>query len=126
MFFIGIFGVEMKEKEIKDIQNKICKICGSMTALRLFKTYSYFHIFFIPLFKWNIKYYVISRCCNTMFEIPEEIGKALEGGRDIPLSDEDMRPVYPDGRDNYVICPECRRPIDNNFSYCPYCGARLK
>ena len=126
MFFIGIFGVEMKEKEIRDIQNIICKACGAMTSFRLFKTYSYFHIFFIPLFKWNIKYYVISRCCNTMFEIPKEIGEALEGGRNTPLNDEDMKPVYSEEKGNYVICPECKRPVDNNFSYCPYCGARLR
>ena len=126
MFFIGIFGIEMKEKEIRDIQNKICKLCGAMTSFRLFKTYSYFQIFFIPLFKWNIRYYVISRCCNTMFEIPKEVGEALEGGRDIPLKDEDMKPVFTEGREDYIICPKCKKPVDNNFSFCPYCGTRLR
>lgn len=124
LFFIGIFGMETKEKEIRDIQNVICKACGQMTSYRLVKTYNYFHIFFIPLFKWGKKYYLISRCCNSMFEIPVELGEALEGGRDVPVRDEDLTPIHHGY--SLIICPSCRRHVDPEYSYCPYCGTRIR
>ncbi|SKA91246.1 zinc-ribbon family protein [Caloramator quimbayensis] len=124
MFFIGIFGIETKQEEIKDIQNVICKACGAMTSFRLIKTYNVFHFFFIPIIKWSKKYYIISRCCNRPFEIPIEKGEEIERGRDIPLNDEDLRPLY--NNYDYNICPNCKNEVDNNFIYCPYCGNKLR
>lgn len=126
MFFIGIFGIETKQKEIRDVQNMICKACGSMTSLRLIKTYNYFHFFFIPLFRWGTRYFLISRCCNAMFEISKELGAELEGGRDVPLGDDDLRPVYGNYGCDYLTCPGCRKPVDESFMYCPYCGTKIK
>jgi hypothetical protein len=40
MFFIGIFGVETKSKEIKDINNITCKQCGRFGVYMLVKKYS--------------------------------------------------------------------------------------
>jgi hypothetical protein len=128
LFFFGIFGVDTKEYEIRDIQNVICKSCGSMTSYRLIKTYSRFHFFFIPLFKWSEKYYLISRCCNSVFEIPVELGKEFEGGSNVSINDNDLSPVYNDYIYGYggVTCPSCHAVLEHNFSYCPYCGTKLK
>lgn len=127
MFFIGIFGVENREKEIRDIQNVICKVCGSMTNYKLIKTYNVFHFFFIPLFKWGIKYYLVSRCCQSVFEIPLELGKDLEGGGNTPINNMDLSSIYV-GKDDYYggpRCPRCHKSLDNDFEYCPYCGEKL-
>ena len=54
MFFIGIFGVNQTEKPIGTYNNTICPNCGALTRLELYKRYTYFHLFFIPTFKWNL------------------------------------------------------------------------
>lgn len=126
MFFIGIFGIDNKEKEVRDIQNKVCKSCGNMTSFKLIKSYSFFHFFFIPLFKWNIKYFLISRCCNSVFSIPNELGKELEGGRDATIREEAMTPINNFYGYDTIVCPSCKSIVEPRFSYCPYCGRRVK
>ena len=76
MFFIGIFGIDSKEKEIKNLINSYCKKYNISSDLTLIKSFTFFHFFFIPLFKWNeVKnsygdYYSVKRCskCNKEVE----------------------------------------------------------
>ena len=49
MFFIGVFGIEDKEKEIKIIRNFQCKNCSISNGGKINKTFTYFHFFFIPI-----------------------------------------------------------------------------
>ncbi|EYE89570.1 hypothetical protein Q428_02015 [Fervidicella metallireducens AeB] len=125
MFFIGIFGIENKEKEIKDIKNVLCNNCGSLTSYKLIKTYTFFHIFFIPLFKWNKKYFLISRCCNNIWEIPLDIGGKLEGEGNVTMDFNQFENITK-ADDNYKsICPVCGSNIHNNYVYCPFCGSKI-
>lgn len=123
MFFVGIFGINSKEEHLKDISSKICKNCGMLTTYKLYKTYSYFHIFFIKLFKFNEEYFVISRCCSKIYQIPKHIGFKLETGEINEINDSDMIEI----KNPYTneICPNCNNYINPNFSYCPYCGTKL-
>ena len=50
MFFIGIFGIEHREKIIKEINNLTCKRCLQNVTGKLVKQYDYFHFFFISIF----------------------------------------------------------------------------
>lgn len=126
MFFIGIFGIDTKQEEIRDVQNVICKACGLLTSYKLIKTYNLFHFFFIPFIKWNKRYYVISRCCNQVFELSVQKGQELEKGNDVFINDEDLKPLYNEYNYGYNICPNCKREVDLSFSYCPFCGVKLK
>lgn len=131
MFFFGIFGVSSKEKEVRDIRNKICKKCNSMTTYKLIKTYNIFHIFFIPIIKWGEKYYLKSRCCATIFEIAEEVGKRLEQGEDVHIQDSQIREIYSNHEDNFygdgeISCRGCGSRVKSSFKYCPNCGEKLK
>lgn len=45
MFFIGIFGIENKDKEIKIIDNITCKRCNKIIRGKLMKNYDFFHFF---------------------------------------------------------------------------------
>lgn len=130
MFIFGVFGVGTKEKEIKDVQNIVCKKCGSMSTYKLSKLYNYFHIFFIPVFKWGDKYYLRSRCCNSVFELNKEVGNSIENGEYKGINDEDMIELYSE-RNNYggavndVKCASCSRIVDSSYVYCPHCGEKL-
>lgn len=135
MFFIGIFGIESKDKEIKYLNNISCSNCNNETGAKLIKTYSFFHFFFIPLFKWNERYYVICSNCSTIFEIPKDKGKRIENGEDIEITYWDLKKVetgyYNTGYYNYGhtagnSCSNCGRTVEPHFEYCPYCGTKLR
>lgn len=131
MFFIGIFGVENKEKEIKVLDKITCKKCQSTTSGRLIKSYNFFHIFFIPLFKWNESYYILCNNCRTVFLIPKEKGKAIEQGENIELTYWDMQEIHDEYSDSnsYThgnkICSSCGNEVNKDFKYCPYCGKMI-
>lgn len=124
MFFVGIFGVQDKQKEIKTINNLSCKNCDGISSLTLFKVYSYFHIFFIPLFRWNERYYLVCNRCNTLYEIPLEKGVRVEQGEENVITYWDLKPL--EKYNNYVTyrCENCHREVEPHFEYCPYCGKK--
>ena len=127
MFFIGIFGIDNKIKEIKNLTNFSCKSCNISNGAKLIKSYTFFHFFFIPLFKWNEEYYVICNGCKSSFSISKEKGKEIERGEDVEVTYWDLKEVN-NSYENYYIrkCPKCNRELENDFEYCPYCGEKLK
>ena len=127
MFFIGVFGIENKEKEIKVLNNFTCKSCNTLTMGRVIKHYEFFHFFFIPLFKWNERYYVECSRCRRIFSISKEKGKSIERGENIDLTYWDLNEVnnaYAYNINN--VCNNCGKVVDSEYSYCPYCGQKIK
>lgn len=127
MFFIGVFGIENKEKEIKFIDNIQCKNCNKPGG-KLVKTYNYFHFFFLPLIKWKEKYYFICEGCKSIYEIPKEKGKAVEKGEDIEISYWDLKAAeaYPYYSLERIRCKDCGKELKANYEYCPYCGSKTR
>lgn len=129
MFFIGIFGVENKQKEIKELENIECKTCETRTRGVLIKSYEYFHIFFIPILRWDEKYYVMCKRCNSIYEISKEKGKVIESGESLDLKFDDM--VLIQEGEKYgrravkKVCPNCGKLIEGDYKYCPYCGVEI-
>lgn len=124
MFFIGIFGVDTKEKKIKELENFYCKACNREEVGQLIKTYSYFHFFFIPIAKWNENYYVLCNNCNSIYQISKEKCKKIERGEEGNISYWDLKEL----KNNYGkrICKACNNEAEENFKYCPYCGEKLE
>ncbi|WDC84641.1 zinc-ribbon domain-containing protein [Caloramator sp. mosi_1] len=106
MFFIGIFGVEGKEEHIGDLNGRVCKVCGQYTTYRVYKRYSYFHFFFIKLFRFDEHYYAISRCCNRIFEIQKEVGRKFELKEIYDIDDNDLKEIYNPYAEK--VCPNCK------------------
>jgi ribosomal protein L40E len=129
MFFLGVFGIENKDKEIKILENISCKKCNSTVTGRLIKNFNFFHFFFIPIFKWDERYYVICDRCNALYSIEKEKGKAIERGEDINITYWDLQEIKQEyNSDEYFrgnICKKCGREVDTSFKYCPHCGAKL-
>ncbi len=128
MFFIGIFGIDSKEKEIKTFSNIVCPDCGRLTSAVFYTTYTYFHIFFIPTFRWNRKYFIKLRCCGAVYEVPEEYAQQLRETATIDFSR--LKKVssgfgaFGGFEDTYARCKNCGRTFDNSYSYCPHCGTK--
>jgi len=131
MFFIGVFGAESKQKEIKKLHNLQCKNCNGAGGT-LIKSYSYFHFFFLPLFKWNEQYFVICDGCGAVYEINKEKGAALERGENIEITYWDLKDTNYGGHNNYGNhyiqrrCGKCGRNLERDFEFCPYCGNKIK
>ena len=58
MFFVGIFGINEKEKPVTTYNNIVCPSCQALTHLDIFKAYSYFH-FLYPHLSVESTYYGI-------------------------------------------------------------------
>lgn len=120
MFFIGILGIDNKSKEIKKLDYLNCSNCEQREYMKLIKNYNYFHIFFIPIIKWKEEYYIQCSGCNSIYKISDEKGKEIEKGVNLTLSYWDLDEI----NTNQNICKNCGYVLDNNFTYCPYCGER--
>lgn len=126
MFFIGIFGIENKDKKVKELTSLSCKKCNGTTG-ELIKNYNYFHVFFIPIFKWDEKYYVTCNTCKSLFLISKEKGKSIEQGKNIEVTYWDLQESYENYYQDYYykVCGNCGNRIESKFKYCPHCGEKI-
>ena len=128
MFFIGIFGIEEKENELKTFPQVVCPLCGRFTQAVLLVHYTYFHIFFIPTFRWNKRYYVKLRCCGAIYEADAAYAEQLKTASDIDftrlkrISSGFSR--FADFESPDTVCPNCGRSYDPSFAFCPHCGTK--
>ena len=122
MFFV--MGITDGRKEFDFVQTIICNICGAYGRYNVFMTYTVLSLFFIPIFKWNRRYYVKSSCCNTCYELDPEIGKRIAAGEDITIT-ESMLTRANQGYNAYRRCMNCGFTTTEDFDFCPKCGNRL-
>lgn len=120
MFFIGIMGINQKEKVVREIEKVPCMTCKETPEGKLVKVYSYFHAFFIPLIKWNVKYVVLCNGCQQGFEISLEKGRLIEQGSD-EVTYWDLKPLKPLQK----RCMACGNILDPAHKFCPQCGKVL-
>ena len=142
MFFIGIFGIDKKNEEIKALHNTVCRECSSQSCT-LYKEYYRFHFFFIPLITWGRKYRVVCEACGSVYNVNEEknsysywdLNNLLFRGRSVDREFNQGSPVYSNsgksgsGRNrsgskagDTDLCPNCGAEIKEEWTYCPVCG----
>ncbi|NLM49860.1 MAG: zinc ribbon domain-containing protein [Clostridiaceae bacterium] len=78
MFFIGVFGINQKSDLVCEKHGIICPICGAYGRYEVYKNYNYFHIFFIPTFRWGKSYFIKTYCCNNIKGIKDSSNGKLE------------------------------------------------
>ena len=83
MFFL-IGGVSERNRVLRVFTNIVCA-CGGLTSAELVEYYTCFHLFFLPLLKWNRRFYVISRCCGP-YECPGEYAEEIMRGAKVDFS----------------------------------------
>ena len=83
-------------------------------------------MFFIPCFKWNKHYYVQTSCCNTLYELVPEIGKAIARGQQVEIQPEHLTRVSRGSSSfMYKHCSQCGYETAEDFEFCPKCGKRF-
>jgi len=117
MFFIGIFGIHPEEKKVQDIN--VENYPGYPMGIRgdLYRQSSVFEFFFIPMFRFNKKYYIKFPDSQKIYLIDrDKAEEVIKRGFEInffDLSEADIK-------DN--ICPDCGHIVEENYKFCPYCG----
>jgi len=125
VFFIGIFGIEDKERPIKEFTNVVCPSCGRLTSAAFFEHYTYLHLFFIPTFRWNKHYYVKLRCCGALYEADAAYAEQLKTASPIDFSRlKKISSGFGGFDDMFARCANCGETFDASFAYCPHCGAK--
>lgn len=99
-FFIG--GIQPKTILLEK-QSRACPICAHFDV-RYKRIDHYISLFFLPLFR--IKKGIPFLICQNCNVVLNEDGKAMKAGR----TDEGLK------------CGFCRKSVETNFYYCPYCG----
>ncbi len=118
MFFIGVFGIGNKNKNLGDVSFK-CTGCieENFSLIELSRS---FDIFFIPVFKYSKEYIIVCKKCKSVYKLKlESIEKVLNTRRVVY---EDVEKIILETN----TCPHCGTNIAGEFSYCPKCGNPLK
>ncbi|HEY8350880.1 MAG TPA: zinc ribbon domain-containing protein [Clostridiales bacterium] len=124
MFFIGVFGIQDKDRYIGAYNNIVCPACGKLARYEIHKTYRYFHVFFIPTFRWNTRYIARTSCCGSIYELDPAVGREFEKNPGTEIRPDDLRRI--ENHMPFRYCPNCRIDVPAEFSYCPYCGGKLQ
>lgn len=119
MFFFGVFGIQDKQRTVKEFGNVLCPDCERLSRAELIESFTFFHFFFIPLFRWNKKYFITMRCCRSLYTVNEDYFQELKNSDSIDFSRLNRIRVSHD------ICPLCGNYINPNFNFCPKCGQKL-
>ena len=132
MLCIG--GISQGRKLLNYAKSILGGSCGSTSQCQVFMTYMYFSFFFIPLFKWNKRFYVQMSCCSAIYELEPEIGKAILRGEEPAITSADLHLVqegkytrtWQEGAGNpHKKCMRCGFETDEEDNYCPTCGGRI-
>lgn len=129
MFFIGIFGIDRKEKILREWGNVTCDHCGQLSRAVLTQSYTYFHIFFIPTIRWNKRYFVTLHCCGVVYEADADYAQILKGASDIDFSRlKKISGGFGDAFGGFddAVCTHCGARIDPGFAWCPHCGTKRR
>ena len=120
MFFM--MGIMDGRKNIDFNQTIICDRCGKYGRYQVFMLYTVLSLFFIPVFKWNKRYYVQTSCCNTVYELDTEIGRQIASGQDVEILPHHLNCV---GGNFYKSCSNCGFETSEDFEFCPKCGRKF-
>lgn len=144
MFFI--MGMNSGRKDLKFSQMIICDQCGQYGRLSVFYTCTVLSLFFIPILKWNKKYYVQAECCGALYQLDAQIGRQIERGVDLEITmadltlirgrgqeygasfDEQFGQGYGNAGPDYrqvKVCRQCGYSTDEDFGFCPKCGEKF-
>lgn len=122
MFFI--LSIHDRQKSLDFQQLLTCAHCGHSGTLELYYIETCFSLFFIPLFKWNRRYYARMSCCGATTPLDPESLEKIKNRQWHDLNFDELfttMPHQPTGR-----CPQCNTPIETTYDFCPRCGGKIK
>lgn len=123
MFFIG--GAGNGSKDLGRRTNQVCLGCGSRLGMQLIRTNGYIHLFFVPVFRYDIQYFLICPNCGKTYEISREDGRRLERQPDFALPPDHLIPTGNRPIAQTRFCPSCGSETGPGDRFCRRCGHPL-
>ena len=123
MIFIG--GISDKRLTLGYLKSVMCKHCRQTYIMELIKSYSFFHFFFLPLWKWQVRYELKCERCQAVMTISNVLGKAWEQGEELNLTLWDLQ-IIKEGNPLEQHCGHCQETVAQSYQYCPHCGQHLE
>ena len=120
MFFI--MGSDAKLQQLGPV-GAVCPGCGQTLAFSLCKSFCYIHLFFIPVFRYQVRYIATCPGCACLYDVDPEAGRATEKGRLATLPASALTPRRDSG--SVGACPRCGAVNPPGSAYCNRCGSRL-
>lgn len=102
----------------------VCDSCGRYGRMNVFMTYTVLALFFIPVLKWNRRYFVQMSCCGQTYALDPEIGRSIAAGENVQIRPEDLKDIG-GSASAWKVCSNCGYRTDEDFDFCPKCGGRL-
>ena len=122
MFFM--MGVTQKREDLDFVQMVTCDVCGAYGRMNVYVIYSVLSLFFLPVYKWNRRYYVEMSCCHSLYELNSDVGRGIENGT-VSVIDENDLVLIRGNRSSYKRCEHCGYETEEDFDFCPKCGNRF-
>ncbi len=121
-----IMGIQEKEAVKEYVQTLPCHNCSGERGFSVITHYRYFHLFFLPVWKWHFRHAVKCAACGTHYTVKPE-SEDKYGGDFSKLTYWDIEPVNKRQFNTALnLCSKCGNPMQEDFDYCPKCGNRVK
>lgn len=76
-----IWGTRQFQKLMGYARQYTCRNCGNVSAWQVIRTMRWFTLFFIPIFPFSVKYFVLCPVCQHGAQVGKETGmQELEAG----------------------------------------------
>ena len=120
-----MMGINQRKEDLDYSMTMICDICGQYGRYNVFMVFNVLTLFFIPIFKWDYRYYVQTSCCSTVYELDPSKGKAIRNGEHPEITAADLTVTNRGSYHQYKKCTYCGYETEEDFEYCPKCGNRF-
>lgn len=114
-----LFGIGKGEDDLDLGQKITCPVCGRKAKLEGFRTYKALRLFFVPVYKWDMEYYVRTTCCGTVKKIGKKLGEQIYWGERDTV---DVAALRLQPRVGLKICKSCGFDTTADYRFCPMCG----
>lgn len=100
--------------------------CGKFGQMQLFQISEVFYLFFIPLFKFNKRYFVRMSCCGEVYQMDKDLVKQIKKGKKTNIQLKELIDLNDYHRLGKLPCPSCGYILESSSRFCSQCGTFLE
>lgn len=123
---ILFFDINHFQKLLEYNQTITCNVCGHFGRYEVYLVGNRFRLFFIPIITFGKHYIAKTTCCDTFYKLKPEIGKAIEKGHSVTISEDDLTLYQAGSNQETSRCNNCGHLHEIGANFCPNCGQTLK